>query len=48
MGDRYVTRREFNASLAKLEGRITNCSVGTGIGIAGGAAALAFVLVRLV
>ena len=30
--ERYFTRREFNAALAKLEGRITNCSVGTGIG----------------
>ena len=46
-GDRYVTRREFDAAIAELEGRITNCSLGTGIGIAGGAAALAFLLVRL-
>lgn len=46
-GERYVTRREFDAAIAELEGRITNCTLGTGIGIAGGAAALAFLLVRL-
>ena len=46
-GERYVTRREFDAAILELEGRITNCSTGTGIAIAGGAAAMAFLLVRL-
>ena len=46
-GERYVTKREFDKAIAELEGRITNCSTGTGIAIAGGAAALAFLLVRL-
>ena len=45
-GERYVTRREFDAAILELEGRITNCSTGTGIAIAGGAAALSFLRVR--
>lgn len=46
----YVTMREFNAAITRLESRITSCSLGTGItgiAIAGGAAAMAFLLVRL-
>ena len=46
-GERYVTRRECDAAILELEGRITNCSTGTGIAIAGGAAALSFPRVRL-
>ena len=47
-GEGYVTRREFNETISQLEGRITNCSTGTGIAIVGGAAVLAFLLVQLV
>ena len=47
-GERYVTRREFDTRLGELEGRITNCSLGTGIAIVGGSAVLAFLLVQLV
>ncbi len=46
-GERYVTRRELNEVIAELDSRITSCSLGTGITIAGSAAALAFLLVRL-
>lgn len=43
----YVTTRVFDTAIARVEGRITNCTLGTGIAIAGGAAALPFALQRL-